>query len=232
MAIRGSGLGVRGLSLAIGLSIVPLTRGHASAQTSDPVPAYFPVSFIAPDSNASMQIAGPGIVAAVPCTSSCTLALSQGTYFVRIDSAGRTWTVPVVVGGEQSVVVDVPEKGTRALGITFAIVGGGIVAVTTSFVIVTLVLCPVFGVALSGLGGGCNLEPLVEELPYLLTVTGAGLVIGGVGVGLIAATNRPSVDVVPRRRGPQVRARAPSTFVGLAPVRGAAGAQLLVRGTF
>jgi hypothetical protein len=164
----------------------------------------------------------------VPCHGRCTLGLSEGTYSLRIQTYRRNWMVPVVVSGGQTVNVGVPNRDTHSTGIILTVVGGTIISAVGLFAYVTLILCADRGQQESPPLEECEGEPFImDTLPWVLGLGGAGLALTGVGVGLILSTKNPSVEIA----SASATRRRDGTFIGLAPIAGA-GPGLVLRTAF
>ena len=175
--------------------------------------------FSTKDDATSMQVEGPGLRTPAVCRGKCTLTLSEGTYSVRIDASGRTWFVPVPVSESRRVVVDAPNSAARGLGIALVLIGGSTLSVAGFVAYVGLVTCT---------EGSVQCDDLA--VPYWLAATGAGALVGAIGIGLIVSNNKPQVDILPAM-GSRAR-REPGTFIGLGPVQGATGPGLSLRASF
>jgi hypothetical protein len=120
------------------------------------------------------------------------------------------------------MVIDPPNAGARGLGIA-AIIGGGVI-LGAAFVAATVIdeNCRT--------EGNAQCQSQDEAVPYVLGGYGAGLVLTAVGIVLVVANNKPSVEVLPAHES---RARRePGTFVSLGPVEGSTLPGLSLRGSF
>lgn len=181
---------------------------------------------INPGETASVSIRGPGLKKPLHCSDTCTFDLWEDTYWLDIESSGRTWTMPVTVTEPQRVVVDAPNAGTRTLGIVVVVIGGSILSVAGFVLYVYALDC----------GGGSPYQGTAEcrdakrQAPYWLAAGGAGALISVLGIGLIVSNNKPSLEFQPLT-GNRAR-RTPGTFVGLGSVEGSTLPGLTLRTSF
>jgi hypothetical protein len=190
----------------------------------DPI---FPVTFHATGERALVEIDGPGIGKPVPCSGGCTLALSEGTYHLRIQASRRHWVVPVAVREGHEVDVGVPSAGAHDIGVALALTGGVIVTLVGFYSWVILDICRPG----SASAHECDGKPFkMEALPYVIGFGAAGALMTGIGIGLLVSTKHPSVELVPAN-APRAR-KGEGAFVGIAPTPGADGSGLVLRSPF